>query len=151
MRIFVLNGHPDPAPERLCHALAAAYAEGAEAGGNEVRSLAVGQMEIPLLHSEADFHEGALPPAAIQTQEAIDWAEHMVLVYPLWLGTMPAALKALLEQTLRPNFAMEYTGRWPAGRLKGRSARVVVTMGMPALAYRWYYGAHSLKAWNATS
>ena len=146
MRIFVLNGHPDPAPERLCHALAAAYVEGAEAGGNEVRSLAVGQMEIPLLHSELDFHEGALPPAAIQTQEAIDWAEHMVLVYPLWLGTMPAALKALLEQTLRPDFAMDYTGRWPAGRLKGRSARVVVTMGMPALAYRWYYGAHSLKS-----
>ena len=67
-------------------------------------------------------------------------------IYPLWLGTMPAALKALLEQSLRPDFAMDYTGRWPAGRLKGRSARVVVTMGMPELAYRWWFGAHSLKS-----
>ena len=31
------------------------------------------------------------------------------------------------------------------GLLKGRSARIVVTMGMPALAYRWFFGAHSLK------
>jgi putative NADPH-quinone reductase len=29
---------------------------------------------------------------------------------------------------------------------RGKSARVVVTMGMPALAYRWYFGAHSLKS-----
>ena len=29
---------------------------------------------------------------------------------------------------------------------EGRSARIVVTMGMPALAYRWYFGAHSLKS-----
>ena len=26
------------------------------------------------------------------------------------------------------------------------SARIVVTMGMPALVYRWYFGAHGLKS-----
>ena len=30
--------------------------------------------------------------------------------------------------------------------LTGRSARVVVTMGMPALVYRWYFRAHSVKS-----
>lgn len=30
--------------------------------------------------------------------------------------------------------------------LKGKSARIVVTMGMPAWMYRWYFGAHSLKS-----
>jgi putative NADPH-quinone reductase len=30
--------------------------------------------------------------------------------------------------------------------LTGKSARIVVTMGMPALVYRWYFGAHSLKS-----
>ena len=38
----------------------------------------------------------------------------------------------------------------PIGRsqlvLGGRSARVVVTMGMPALVYRWYLRAHSVKS-----
>jgi putative NADPH-quinone reductase len=146
MRIAIIDGHPDPAPERLCHALADAYADGAAAGGHQVRRLGVAAMDIPLLRSEAEFHGDDVPEAAGEAQEAIAWAEHLVLIYPLWLGTMPAALKALLEQTLRPDFAMDYTGKWPAGRLKGRSARVVVTMGMPALAYRWWFGAHSLKS-----
>jgi putative NADPH-quinone reductase len=28
---------------------------------------------------------------------------------------------------------------------KGKSARVIMTMGMPGLIYRWYFGAHALK------
>jgi len=32
------------------------------------------------------------------------------------------------------------------GLLKGRSARIVVTMGMPAWFYRLFYRAHSLKS-----
>lgn len=30
--------------------------------------------------------------------------------------------------------------------MKGKTARIVVTMGMPALVYRWYFGAHGLKS-----
>jgi putative NADPH-quinone reductase len=75
-------------------------------------------------------------------------AEHVVIVYPLWHGTMPAILKAFLEQVFRPGFALDYAagGRWPRKRLAGKSARIAVTMGMPALVYRWYFGAHGLKS-----
>ena len=61
---------------------------------------------------------------------------------------MPALLKAFLEQVARPGFAVGPEGAKPFGRkpLSGRSARVVVTMGMPALAYRWYFRAHSVKS-----
>ena len=74
-------------------------------------------------------------------------SDHLVIVYPLWLGTMPALLKGFLEQVFRYDFAFEPQ---PNGRfrkhLTGRSARVVVTMGMPVPAYRWWFGAHSLKS-----
>lgn len=61
---------------------------------------------------------------------------------------MPALLKAFLEQVLRPDFEFGKGAqtRLPARLLKGKSARVVVTLGMPALVYRWYFGAHSLKS-----
>jgi putative NADPH-quinone reductase len=61
---------------------------------------------------------------------------------------MPAVLKAFLEQVARPGFALDSKAKNPlhAGLLSGRSARVVVTMGMPALFYRWYFCAHSLKS-----
>jgi len=51
------------------------------------------------------------------------------------------------EQVARPGFAFGTAkGKGlPPKLLKGRSARVIVTMGMPALFYRWYYRAHSVK------
>jgi len=36
----------------------------------------------------------------------------------------------------------------PTGDLKDRSARVIVTMGMPTLLYRTIFGAHGTKAFS---
>ena len=60
---------------------------------------------------------------------------------------MPALLKGFLEQLFRPRFTSGTgeTGK-PAKAFKGKSARIVVTMGMPAFFYRWFYGAHTLKS-----
>ena len=69
-----------------------------------------------------------------------------MIVFPLWLGTMPAVVKAFLEQIMRPGIAFAYQKRgFPKRLLAGRSARIVVTMGMPAFMYRWYFGGHGLR------
>jgi putative NADPH-quinone reductase len=39
-------------------------------------------------------------------------------------------------------------GKGWSRRLAGRRARIVVTMGMPALIYRWYFGADGLKSFE---
>jgi putative NADPH-quinone reductase len=72
----------------------------------------------------------------------------LLIVFPLWLGDMPAVLKAFYKQVLRPGFALgkAQPGRMPPKLLKGRSARIVVTMGMPAFFYRIVYRAHSVKS-----
>ena len=68
-------------------------------------------------------------------------------MYPLWLGMMPARLKAFFEQVMRPGFSHRAEpGRFPAALPGGRPARVVVTMGMPAPVYRWWYGGHGAHA-----
>ena len=77
------------------------------------------------------------------------WANHWVFFFPLRHGTMPALLKGFLEHIFRPGFAMEYTpGGLPKRLLAGRSARIVVTMGMPALMYRWYFGAYGVRGFE---
>jgi len=149
-RIAIVQGHPDPAGGKLCHALADAYAEGAAAAGHQVERVDVAQLAFPLLRSHADFYGGGtVPPSLAPAQAAIGAADHLVIVYPLWLGAMPALLKGFFEQVFRPGFAFDPPGgdgkRWRK-RLAGKSARIVVTMGMPALLYRWYFGAHSLKS-----
>jgi putative NADPH-quinone reductase len=147
-RILILQGHPDATHPHFCHALADAYVAGAEAAGHEVRRLDIATLEFPLLRSKAEWDEGPLPTGLAAAQADIGWAEHLVLLFPLWLGGMPALMKGFLEQVARPGFAMSrFTeGELPKKLLAGRSARVVVTMGMPALVYRWYFRAHSLKA-----
>ncbi|HUI61056.1 MAG TPA: NAD(P)H-dependent oxidoreductase [Steroidobacteraceae bacterium] len=147
-RILILDGHPDPAPERFVHALARAYADGSRSAGHEICSIVLGQMEFPLLRSNAEFRGGHPPQVIREGQEAIQWADHLVILFPLWLGSMPALLKGYLEQTLRPGFAFAEAGQQglPVRLLAGRSARIVVTMGMPALFYRWYFRAHSLRS-----
>lgn len=146
-RIVLINGHPDPRPERYGAALAAAYAEGAAKGGHEVRRIDVAACDLPLIRSRDAFMEEA--GAAVREWQAhIAWADHIVLIYPLWLGGPPALLKAWLEQVFRYGFALAAPGeaKGVKGLLGGRSARVVVTMGMPAAFFRLVFFSHGLKA-----
>ncbi|MGV8892512.1 MAG: NAD(P)H-dependent oxidoreductase [Burkholderiaceae bacterium] len=105
-------------------------------------------LDFPLLRCQHEWENRLLPASLDDAQKAIKWAEHIVLFFPLWLGDMPALLKGFLEQVARPGFAFAREGRNPLinKELTGKSARVVVTMGMPALRYRWFYRAHSVKS-----
>ena len=147
-RIAIIQGHPDPSGSHFCNALADAYAAGARGEGHEVRMLDVARMDFPLLRTQEEFRDQAPCEAIRDAQETIRWADHLLFCYPLWHGTLPALLKGFLEQTFREGFAMRVDsfGHGSKQLLKGKSARVVVTMGMPTLMYRLYFGAHGLKS-----
>lgn len=148
-RVLVIQGHPDGGVHHLCHGLASAYEQGALEGGHVVRRIDVSALDFPMLRSQKEWEAGKVPAGLESAQEDIKWAQHIVIVFPLWLGGMPALLKGFLEQVARPGFAFlreEGSSVFTKKGLTGRSARVVVTMGMPALVYRWYFRAHSLKA-----
>jgi putative NADPH-quinone reductase len=146
-RILIINGHPDPSPKRYCAALAQAYAEGAAASGHEVRRLNVGELNFPIIRSRGEFEDSDPPPVIAKAQEAILWAEHIVLIHPLWLGAAPAFLKGFFEQTFRYGFAVPQPGEGiPHGKLSGRSARLIVTMGMPGALYASLFGGFGVRA-----
>jgi len=144
--VLILNGNPDPAPERLCAALAAAYAEGARDAGHAVDRLDVGALDFPVLRRAEDYQHGAPCLAIRDAQARLTAANHVVIIFPIWLGEAPALFKAFLEQVMRPGFAREVRGPGDIGKplMTGRSARIVATMGMPALAYRFWWWDHGL-------
>lgn len=146
--IVVIDGHPDPSPSHLCHALAKAYRHGAESAHHDVKFVSIADLEFPLLRSPKEFSDKPSPESLIPARDAILAADHVVIIYPLWLGTMPALLKGFLEQVLHRDVAFESTNadEYPKGKLTGKSARVIVTMGMPGLIYRLWFRAHGLKA-----
>jgi putative NADPH-quinone reductase len=147
-RIALIQGHPDPAGGHFGHALADGYERAATEAGHEVRVINVARLELPLLHNAREWESKPASGPVGEAQRVIAWAEHVVIFFPLWLGDMPAVLKGFFDQVLRPGFAIggAAQGRMPKKLLKGRSARVVVTMGMPAVFYSVYYRAHGLKS-----
>ena len=147
-RIALIQGHPDPAGGHFGHALASAYEGSASEAGHRVRTIAVARLQYDLLRNAREWEQEPVADAIRDAQRTIDWAEHLVIFFPLWMGDMPARLKAFFEQVLRPGFAIGKAAPGHMGRklLKGRSARIVVTMGMPAFFYSVYYRAHSVKS-----
>ena len=145
-RILVIQSHPDAGHGHFGDALVQHYAESAQSAGHELRSQVLNRLDFPLIDSASTWRAPEVPVDIGHAQNDIRWCDHMVFFYPLWLGDMPALLKGFLEQVMRPDFAFsEPKGKMPVKLLKGRSARLVVTMGMPAFVYRAFYRAHSVK------
>lgn len=148
--VCIIDGHPDKARKHLCHAIADAYAKGARGAGLQTSRLDLATLDIPFVRVPADFAKPP-PKAILNCQKAVKAADHLVVVYPLWLGSMPALVKAFFEQLARNEFAIgaNEKGGWPRKMLKGKSARVIVTMGMPSAAYKIFLGAHGVKSFES--
>ena len=86
-RILIIQGHPDPDRARFGYRLAEAYRDSAISSGHEVREAVIADIDFPLLRSKLEFYEGQPPPELLPYQEMLRWCEHVVIIYPLWLGT----------------------------------------------------------------
>lgn len=146
-RVLIVIGHPDPSPDRFCRVLARTYAAAAERAGHHIRVIDLATTNFPLLRTADEFEHEPAPEPLRTAVEAIAWAEHLVFIFPLWLGTMPGLLKGFLEQTMRPGVAFQYSdgkGMLTKSLLRGRSARMIVTMGMPSVVYRLWFLSHGV-------
>lgn len=107
----------------------------------------VAALDFPIILTREEWEHQKPPADIVEAQDAVKWAQHVVLLYPLWLGDVPALFKGFLEQLSRPDFAFEYgSAGGTRTLLDGRSTHVIVTMGMPAPFYSWFYRSHSLKS-----
>lgn len=137
-RIHLALGHPRSAS--LCGALAGQYCKGAREAGAEVRELRLGEISFdPVLHhglpGHSDRARQELEPQLAQAQLDISWAELLVFVYPTWWGSQPALLKGYIDRVYLSGFAYRYRkdSPLPEQLLKGKTARLLVTMDSPSL------------------
>eukprot|EP01042_Synura_sphagnicola_P007717 gene7717-9883_t len=118
--------------------MARAYADGAQQAGAKVRFLDVGQLAFnPLFQGYGAVQP--LEPDLLAAQADISWAHHLVWVYPIWWGAMPALLKGFIDRVLLPGYAFKYrkgSSLWDK-LLTGRSAELLVTMDSPPWYFRW--------------
>ena len=122
-RIVIIVGHA--LPGTYCGALAEAYMRGAESAGHQVSLFNTASMTFdPILRGGYRSLQ-ALEPDLAAARTAIQAADHMVIIFPLWLGTLPAIFKGFLERVIQPDiFEPAKTGKF-ATPWKGKSARIV--------------------------
>lgn len=140
-KIFILMGNPD-ADGTLGSELADHYANEAQAAGHEVRRTNVGDLQFdPILHKGYKVIQ-QLEPDLLKVQEDMKWADHFVLIYPLWWAGMPALLKGMWDRMFIPGFAFHF---WKNGMgwdklLKGKTARVIITSKNWPIVERFLFG-----------
>jgi putative NADPH-quinone reductase len=142
-RIAIVVGHARPGT--YCEALGEAYKRGAEAAGHEAKLFVTSRMQFDPILREGYLRVQPLEPDLAAAHDAIFRAGHLVLIFPLYLGTLPAIFKGFLERVLQPDLVEPTKSGKFVKLLKGKSARVIMTMGMPGFVYRWWFGAHALK------
>ena len=150
-RILLILGTPKK--DSFCHALAEAYSQGARSKGHVVRQLRLGEMQFDPILREGYEQSQNLEPDLLEAQRLIHWAEHLVFVYPVWWGGIPALLKGFFDRTFLPGFAFKYRNRsqlWDK-LLSGRTAHLMVTMDTPPWYFRWFYRMPGLQQMRRTT
>lgn len=132
MSAIVIDG--SHSPEAFGAELARRYA----AAHGDARVLAVRELRFdPVLHRG---YRGAQPlePDLVDARHAIEAADHLVVIAPVWWGSVPVLLKGFIDRVFLPRWAFRYRpSGLVTGLLAGRSGRVIVTTDSPI----WYLHA----------
>lgn len=139
---LVLLAHPG-GTATLCGGLAEAYVGGAREAGAEVRCKDLSGFDFDPNVRLGSPKRQNLEDDLDEVKAAIEWADHLVFIYPTWWGTYPALLKGMLDRILLEGWAFEETtgGTGFEGLLGGRTAELITTMDTPGLVYRFAMGA----------
>ena len=145
--ILIINANPKS--NSLCKSIAETYANEANKK-HDVRIVHLHDLEF-----EMDLREGydeIIPLEEDLTffQEQLTWSQHIVIVSPVWWGSMPAKFKGLIDRTFLSGFAFKYIkGKTiPKKLLAGRTSELIITLDTLPIWYRWVQGNviyHQLK------
>jgi putative NADPH-quinone reductase len=149
-RILVLAANPKV--NSFVNYLAEAYANSAQKN-NEVQLLKISDMEFSVDLSSGYAEEQSMEDPLKSFQSSLEWCEHLVVFTPIWWGSLPAKLKGLFDRTFLPGFAFQYEkGKLiPTKLLKGKTARIVMTMDTPPWYYYLIQGAPAIKQLKTTT
>ena len=145
-KVLIIHGHP--VEDTFSEDLTNAYIKGLDSAGADYKMVYLRDLKFDLNFSEGYRGNQELEDDLKMVQKDISWADHLVITYPNWWGTFPALVKGFIDRTFLPGFAFKYregTVLWDK-LLKGKSARVIVTMDSPPLYYKWIQGAPGHKA-----
>lgn len=136
-KVLIINGHPDK--ESFCFALHQSYKKGATEAGNEVKEIILTEMEFNPILQYGYRKRTELEPDLLDAWNKLQWADHIVWIYPTWWAAPPALLKGFIERVFLPGFTFEYqeSSPFPKKLMKGKTSEIISTMDSPVWYYKW--------------
>ncbi len=144
-KILIINGHPNK--DSFNFGIAQAYKVGAESSEAEVKEIVVAELNFNPNLKYGYQKRTELEPDLLESWEKIKWADHLVWIYPVWWGGLPAILKGFIDRLFLPTFAFAYRENsifWDK-LLKGKTAHIITTLDQPSWYYKLIYGEPSTK------
>ncbi len=143
-KVLIINGHPNK--ESFCYSLAEAYRKGSVKGGKEVEILHLRDLKFNLNLEFGYSHRTELEDDLVKSQKLITWANHIVIIHPVWWGSVPALLKGFFDRVLLPGFAFKYKENSPLWDklLSGKTGHLIYTTDTPIWLYRYFFMAPSV-------
>jgi len=132
-KTLLILGHPDK--NSFSGEISKQYLASAKKAGKEIKVLNVIDMKFNPVEQQEKTEKDI-----IKAQELITWADHLVFVFPIWWGNMPALLKGFFDRVFMSGFAFKYLKKkgW-AKLLKGKTSRIITTMNTPILVYKIFF------------
>lgn len=144
MNIYIIYAYPNQ--NGLCSAALESLQAGFTAAGHQVvvsDLYAENFNPVLLFNQDKKRRNIQFDPETEIYRNHIQWAHHLVFVYPIWWSGMPAILKGFIDRVFATGFVYHFNGLLPVGHLKGKTAWIVNTHDSPrlfALFFQQDYG-----------
>jgi NAD(P)H dehydrogenase (quinone) len=139
MKILAVLCHP--IRQSSCGKLFDAFIEGASDAGHEVRIAdlyAEGFQPALAPEDYAQFEGKPMPADVLAEQARVEWAEALVLVFPVWWWAMPAMLKGWIDRVFSFGWAWNDADDPAATSLHLNKVLLIASAGSSERVYRKY-------------
>ena len=138
MNLLIIYAHPNP------KSFTAAVKENLLNGINKSHSLEFIDLysekfdPILIINENKRRRDLIFDPEMEKYRNAIQKAEHIIFIYPVWWGGFPSILKGFIEKVFVSGFAYSFkenkeTNIFPKGLMKGKQVSFFCTMDSPWL------------------
>lgn len=142
--ILIINGHPNP--NSYCAAISKAYIKGVGTNTN-LKEIDLSSLQFDPILKLGYSKRMELEPSLVTSWEKILWADHIVIITPIWWGGIPGILKGFFDRLFLPGMAFKYRENsvWWDKLLVGKTAHLIVTLDTPVWYYKLFYSNAGVK------
>lgn len=151
MKTLIVYNHPYEGS--FCNAILKAVQRGLKKGGHTCKVINLDKdnfdpvMRAKDLKAFAELGRGNesalmnLDPTVYRFKKKLEWAEHIVMIFPIWWMSMPAMMKGFVDKVIFPGVAYDMDDGRLVSRLASlKQVTVISTMNTPSDIYRDVFG-----------